>query len=87
MKLISISKETDVLTARFNVAHNNGQTTVDQDLVLRRYGDGWSAEMSMEGFPEQKTATEAAHKLAEWFDRLAATIKRSEFDIIDLNNL
>jgi hypothetical protein len=86
-RLRSLSIENGILMVKFNIAHNNGETTVDQDLILRKTGYGWTADMKMEEFPELKTITAAAWKLAEWLERLGAEIKRHEFDVINLNSI
>lgn len=73
-------------TVTFNIRHNNSDTTLDQDLILKKSADGWMAYMEMVDFPHQKTITESAHKLAEWFERMAQAIKTHEYDALDLNH-
>lgn len=72
---------------RFVIGHNNGTTTVEQELLLINDGSGWMAQMIMDDFPRQKTITAAAWKLADWMERLAIAIKDNTFDQINLNNL
>ena len=86
-KLKSISNENGVLVARFNISHNNGTTTVDQDLILKRTSCGWLADIRMENFPELKTVTATAWKMGEWLERLGSEIKKHEFDTINLNSI
>ena len=86
-KFISLLREEGITTARFNVSHDNGESTVDQDLVLRKNANGWTAEMAMAEFQDHDTATAAARKLADWFERLGAELKKLECDSINLNDL
>lgn len=86
-KLKNITVAGNTVTAVFNISHNNMKTTLDQDLLLTRTGDGWVARMDMQEFPAQKTITASAWKLAEWFERLATEIKATEFDTLNLNDL
>lgn len=78
---------TGKVEAIFTVGHDNSKATVDQDLILTNSGAGWTAQMPILDFPEQKTATEAAHKLAEWMEKLAAAIRAGNFNEINLNKL
>ncbi|MFZ2452624.1 MAG: hypothetical protein WAW36_19115 [Methylovulum miyakonense] len=75
------------VVAIFSAAHSDGVITVEQDLVLKQIDSKWIAEMPMLDFPPQKTITDAAWKLADWMEKMAAAIKASTFDEINLNNL
>lgn len=81
-----MSRRGDVKAA-FIVQHNNGKTTLEQDLHLSRTYHGWKAEIKMDGMPHSKTCTAAAWKTAEWLERLAKAIKSSAYDQINLNGL
>ena len=69
------------------VGHSDKNSTVDQDLILTNDGSGWVAQMPMLEFPEQSTATKAAHKLADWMERLSKAIKVTDFESINMNKL
>jgi len=71
-------------SATFRMSHNNGTTTLEQELILDRAEKGWTAEMDMSDFSPQLTATRAAHKLADWMERMAIAIRSSEFDKVEL---
>jgi hypothetical protein len=75
------------ITAKFVVGHDNSSATVDQMLILKRDREGWTAEMPMDGFPPQKTANDAALKLADWMERMAVAIKHGTYDEIYINIL
>lgn len=84
-KLRSIDLSKPERTVKYSIKHNNGETTVDQDLILIRHSDGtWSANMEFDGFPNQVTAQDAAMKLSDWMDRLSRSIKNGNFHTINL---
>lgn len=78
---------TGKVEAVFTVGHDNSTHTVTQDLILTNSGSGWSAQMPMLDFREQKTITAAAYKLADWMEKMAVAIRENTFDSINLNNL
>ena len=76
------------VTVTFIVGHNNGKTTLTQDLVLTKSIDGWTPSMDvMIGVEPSKTITAAAWKFAECMERMAEAIKDNTFDEININNL
>ena len=84
LKTVVVGGNTTTVT--FSIKHNNNSTTLDQDLILKKSADGWTAYMEMVDFPPQKTITESAHKLAEWFERMACEIRAHEYDSLNLND-
>lgn len=81
-----MGKNGDV-SAVYMVQHNNGETTLEQELHLSRTYHGWIAEIKMDDMPHQETVTAAAWKTAEWLERLAKAIKSGTYDQINLNGL
>ena len=75
------------VTAIFDVGHNNGTTTLKQELILTQVHDGWVASMDMSDIPPSKTITASAWQLAEWMERMAEAIKANTFDQININSL
>lgn len=71
----------------FKVSSNDTRITLEQELILTKSQDGWTAKMPMDKFPPQETATDSALKLADWMEKMAAAIKDHDFDLIDLNKL
>jgi len=85
-----VTKEpiTGKTVATYEIAHNNDTTTVRQDLLLTKFGDTWKANMLFDDIDSCDTATEAAHKLADWMERLALALREgNNFDSVNLNNL
>ena len=77
--------------AEYSVEQNNGSTSVEQKMtltcdnvdVLSTHFNGqlWNAEIAFDDFPAQKTPEAAAHKLADWLERLAAGIRAGEYSL------
>lgn len=82
VELKCFSKQADTCEFVYSVEHNNGNTSVEQEMTIKSQ-DGlfepvWSASIEMSDFPTQDTPEKAAHKLAEWMERLAAAIRVGE---------
>lgn len=75
VKLKSATINGGATILKFNVAHNNGVTTVEQDMTLTSIDGTWAAKIELEEFPDQLTAKDAAHKLGDWLVRLGTSIK------------
>lgn len=79
VELTGFSKQGDERTFVYSVEHNNGQTSVEQKMTITSkeglIEPNWSASIELSDFPPQKTPEEAAHKLADWMERLAAAIR------------
>ena len=84
-QLKSVVTDEKGVTVTFSIAHNDNVTTVEQELVLRKTVEGWTARMEMVNFPNQSTITQSAHKLAEWFERMAQEIKSHEYDSLEFD--
>ena len=86
VEIVKFSKSKDTQVFEYAVEHNNGSTSVEQVLTISSV-DGlrdqtWKAEIKLDDFPPQKTPAEAANKLADWLERLAAAMRKGEY--IDL---
>ncbi len=73
----------DAYAFEYSVEQNNGKTSVEQTLTIRS-SDGlfepqWIAEITLNDFPPQQTPSDAADKLADWMERLAAAIRSGEY--------
>lgn len=91
VELKEFSKGKDIQTFLYSIEHNNGETSVEQSLKISSvdglFNPTWVANLALDDFPPQDTPLEAAHKMADWLERLAAairigdylTVQRSEF--------
>lgn len=83
VELKTFSKNENDYTFTYTVEHNNGKTSVEQALIIRSidglFEPAWVAEIELDGFPPQKTPADAAQKMADWFERLAAAIRAGEY--------
>lgn len=69
------------------LSHDNGKTTLQQDVVFTKKPEGWVAELHLKKFPEQQTMNEAADRLGDWLIRLGETLKENNPENIELNNI
>jgi hypothetical protein len=84
-KLTWIDLSGNEKVVKYNISHNNGLSTVDQDLILTRHIDGtWSANILFDNFPTQDTPQDATNKLAEWMDKLRKALINNNFGIINI---
>lgn len=76
----------DVKILEFLVSHNNGETTVEQKLIVESINDKWTAKLESDGIPPQDNAKDAAHKLGDWLVRLGQSISEesAQFETIKL---
>ena len=87
-KLVHVDLDGDEKIVKFNVSHSNGETTVDQDLILIRHIDGtWTADMKFENLPATDIPQAAVNKLAEWMGRLTAVLMENDFSTIKLQDI
>lgn len=81
----SLNPEDSVVVAEYTIEQNNGQTSVEQKMTLEgQVGfiiENWTATIALDDFPPQKTPKAAAHKLADWLERLAAGIRAGEYTL------
>ena len=70
----------------YDVTHNTGRMSLEQELLLTRDIEGWKADMLFDGMPSADNPTDAVEKLADWLERMAESLRK--FDpTIDLNKL
>ena len=86
IKLIEVKNSKDTLIAVFNVSHDNGKTTVDQNLILTKKCGKWTAELNFDEFPKDFEDVEGAiMKMGDWLTRLGSEIKENTFNFNDIN--
>lgn len=86
-ELDQLMKKRGDVKAVYIIKHDNGTTTLEQELHLHRSYHGWKAEIKMDDMTHSKTVTAAAWKTADWLERLAKAIKSGTYDQINLNGL
>lgn len=74
------------ILVEYSVEHNNGSTSVEQKMMLESFNSygskpQWKARIAFDSFPIQDTAYDAAHKLADWMDRLADAIRCGNYEL------
>lgn len=70
------------------MSHNNGNTTLEHDLYLRKRGNTWVASVSFEGFIPEDSADIAVEKLADWLERMSIELrKHKDYHILDYNDM
>ena len=83
VELIKYTNDKDAKVFEYSVVHHNGSTYVEQLLTIRGPGGqahpAWVAELALDDFPEQATPEDAALKMADWLERLAASIRKGEY--------
>lgn len=79
VELVGFCKQDGVNTYTYSVEHNNGETSVEQKMTITSqdglFDPKWTATIEMLDFPLLDTPEQAAHKLADWMERLAAAIR------------
>ena len=83
VELTKYTKGKDAQVFEYSIEHNNGSTSVEQLLTISSV-DGlihsdWVAEIVFDDFPPQKTPEDAALKMADWLERLAAAMRAGEY--------
>ncbi|EPL4467471.1 TPA: hypothetical protein SMT72_002866 [Proteus mirabilis] len=77
MKLTRYELEDDYKLKRFKVSHNNGHTTVEQDLTVRVDEFGRiDIDTSTDGLPTFENELDAILKYADWLERMGIAIRR-----------
>ncbi len=71
----------------FLIGHNDQKITLEQTLILRSSNGKWAADMPMKDFPKQNSADDAANKLADWFEKMAVSIRAGQYNQVDLNKI
>lgn len=81
----TFNPEDNVVVAEYSIEQNNGQTSVEQKMTLEGQvgfiSEQWTATIALDDFPPFKTPAGAAHKLADWLERLAAGIRAGEYEL------
>lgn len=81
----TFNPDDNVVVAEYAIEQNNGQTSVEQKMQIEgQVGfitESWTATIALDDFPTQKTPEAAAHKLADWLERLAAGIRAGEYTL------
>lgn len=83
VELTRFDNDGETCVFKYKVEHNNGNTNLEQSLTIKSefgsFNPKWVAELELEGFVPQETPADAAMKLAEWLERMAAAIKSGEY--------
>lgn len=81
----TFNQEDDVVVAEYSIEQNNGNTSVEQKMILEGrvefMTERWTATITLDDFPVFNTPVEAAHKLADWLERLSAGIRAGEYEL------
>ncbi|MFW0927218.1 MULTISPECIES: hypothetical protein [Providencia] len=77
MKLTLFKLEDDYRLKRFEVTHNNGDTSLKQDLTVKKDKFGrLEVDISTDDFPRIDNELEAILKYADWLERMGIAIRR-----------
>lgn len=83
VELKQYSNDENKVKFEYLVEQNNGNTSVDQIMTIRSedglFNHKWTADLNFNDFPPQETPQEAANKLADWMERLAASIRSGNY--------
>lgn len=83
VELVRFESTKDNAFYEYTVEHNNGSTSVKQVLTINSvdglFRSKWEAVIELDDFPPQETPEAAAHKLADWLERLASAIRIGEY--------
>lgn len=77
MKLELYKLEKDCRLKRFKVTHHNGDTSLEQDLTVKKDKFGrFEVDISTDDFPRIDNELEALLKYADWLERMGIAIRR-----------
>ncbi|MEY0066814.1 hypothetical protein AB7W80_00285 [Providencia rettgeri] len=77
MKLTLFRLEDDYKLKRFKVTHHNGDTSLEQDLTVKKDKFGrFEVDISTDDFPSMDNEIEAILKYADWLERMGIAIRR-----------
>jgi len=83
VELHKYTKGKDAQVFEYMIEQNNGSTSVDQLLTISSvdglFNPKWVAKLALDDFPPQETPKNAALKMADWLERLAAAIRAGEY--------
>lgn len=81
-------KSVDKKCIQYTMGHNNGTTTLEQEVYLRKKGNKWVASISFEDFIPEDSADEAINKLADWLERMSVELRAyKDYHILDYNDM
>ena len=86
-RLKKLESKSGSVRIEFSAIHENGDTTLDQPLILKKEAGRWTAGIEMLEFPQMDTAQEAADKLADWLRRMADAICSRKYDVIPIEEV
>ncbi|MCW2255752.1 hypothetical protein M2263_001843 [Providencia alcalifaciens] len=77
MKLTRYELEEDYKLKRFKITHNNGDTSLEQDLTVKtnEFG-GVDVDITFDGFPDCDNELDAILNCADWLERMGIAIRR-----------
>lgn len=77
MKLELYKLEKDCRLKRFKVTHHNGDTSLEQDLTVKKDKFGrFEVDISTDYFPRIDNELDAILKYADWLERMGIAIRR-----------
>lgn len=83
VELVKYTKGDDDQVFEYMIAQNNGSTSVERLLTISSvgglYDPKWVANLVLDDFPPQETPKNAALKMADWLERLAAAMRAGEY--------
>lgn len=83
VELKKFISEKTVEEYEYLIAHDNGSTTLELELVIQRQKNtgspNWKSKINLSDIPAQETQRESAIKLAEWLERMAKTIRSGNY--------
>ncbi|MBQ0530448.1 hypothetical protein SGI36_18975 [Providencia rettgeri] len=77
MKLTLFRLEDDYKLKRFKVTHHNGDTSLEQELTVKKDKFGrFEVDISTDDFPRIENELDAMLKYADWLERMGIAIRR-----------
>ena len=76
------------ITAVINVkVPLNNQTSLDQDMTVKRVDGKWIATIEFDSFPNQETPEAAVDKLGQWLSALSKGVKGKNIKHLKLGEI
>lgn len=83
VELVKFDKSDDYSEFIYSIEQNNGKTSVEQKLTISSvnglFKPKWTAHLELKDFPPQDTPESASLKMADWLERLAATMRKGSY--------
>ncbi|HHR5887153.1 TPA: hypothetical protein ACS7WW_003586 [Providencia alcalifaciens] len=78
MELITFSKGDDERFKTYKVSHWNGETRLEQEVMVTKkaFLSGWEVGLDLDGFPKLDAEADALLMLADWLERMGIAIRR-----------